>query len=263
MEWFLRPKRGPTKGERMNDYETREPLSSMCYWWPRLLRCDVPQPQTVEVMNPLTRRECVEIGSGECETVPQAWTRLMSALSISAMSFTEPFFLRTDVLSGKHFFVDTCYVQNRNRLSFHVQQLLETAECADMMGFPTKAFYIRKYIQPFAAFRAFKGFPVAKEWRVFIRDGLVECAHFYWPEETIMRADLPNWKELLQHLQQVDDRVEACRLATLVGREFREGFWSVDVMFAADGSPWVIDMADGERSFHDECETRKARGETP
>ena len=46
----------------------------------------------------------------------------------------------------------------------------------------TSAFLVREFLEIPAAFEAFGGLPIGREWRFFADQESVLCRHFYWPE---------------------------------------------------------------------------------
>lgn len=118
-----------------------------------------------------------------------------------------------------------------------------------------------------STFTAFVGkMPVNPERRYFIRDGKVQCHHSYWIANSIAEADkawtargmsnlVSNWLELLKKLNAEND-YEVKRLtahAELVATKL-EGYWSVDFCMAKDRTWYMIDCAQGEQSWHPECQ---------
>jgi hypothetical protein len=112
-----------------------------------------------------------------------------------------PAFIRTENGSGKHQYDQCCFLGKKEDLYGHMVSLLEWSETVDLFGLSFNFLVIRKFLPPISEFKAFLGMPVAKEYRVFIRDGKYVCKHFYWPEEAIEvfgNYNLPdNWKDLL------------------------------------------------------------------
>jgi len=138
-----------------------------------------------------------------------------------------------------------------------------------MADLDCQALAVREYIQPAALFRAFYGdLPIGRERRYFVRDGQAECHHPYWPADAIERAFTINgelvpaievdfdWRPLLAELsvESSEEIVLLTGYAETVGRAVGDGYWSVDFMQGADGRWWFIDMAQGNDSWHPECE---------
>jgi len=169
-----------------------------------------------------------------------------------------PAFIRTEHGSGKHEFDRCCYIEKPEDLFNHLVALNEWSQLAQIMGLSFDYLIVREYLPPVHSFKAFLGLPIAKEYRVFVKDGKVVCKHFYWPEEAIeVFGDyiLPgDWKEQLKSLDSLTPE-EDHLLITLAERfgSVLPGNWSVDFMKSESG--WVmIDAARAEHSWHpDDC----------
>lgn len=207
---------------------------------------------------------------------------MMEGLKRAAEEMVFPFFLKTDLVSGKHSWEKTCYVQELTELPRHIFRLIETSAMVDIAGLPIKAFVFRELLDLDWRFKAFNGrMPVAKERRYFIRDGKYECYHPYWSEETIAQwydgrieaarlygqdeekvvGHTPkNWRILLRELNTVDtqERIRLLRYSKLVG-EVIKGYWSIDYAQARDGKWYLIDMGLGDASEHPPCPYNKRK----
>lgn len=165
-----------------------------------------------------------------------------------------PVFIRTDQSSGKHDWVDCCVARNPDDL---LEKVKNTVADSENKMLAVRSIVLRHYYPPAPDhFTAFFGMPVRRERRYFVRDGVVECHHAYWPEDSIVsyRSELPaDYKERLAVL----NRSTSSELAKLVPiarnvSKHLPGYWSVDFMFDHLMNEWVlIDMARGEISYHD------------
>jgi hypothetical protein len=174
--------------------------------------------------------------------------------AVDSMGF--PFFLRTDLCSGKHDWKGSCFVTDRHNLQQHKDKVLESNVRWQMLGIEPSAFIIREFLQLETLFTAFSGnMPINKERRYFVRDGNVVCSHPYWPASAFNNhparmANDPAWEEKLSILNKRDE-TENCLTgyAEKVGRKLG-GYWSID--FAKDrfGKWWLLDMALGDNSYH-------------
>jgi hypothetical protein len=164
-----------------------------------------------------------------------------------------PCFLRTGHTSNKHYWKNTCYLEKQEDIPFHVAQLVEFSECADMMGLPYAVWVIRELLPTEPAFTAFSGqMPICREFRAFGRDGKTECIHPYWPEgslENQVKTD-HHWRTKLRKMSMLDAKTdEGLRAATAEVTAALGGYWSVDWLWTNNG--WYLtDMAEGEKSFH-------------
>ena len=226
-------------------------LSSRCsllYWWPRIKDLGIPVPRT----------EIVKLPSEvlfKAPFKPELLEPYMDTIYEAARRIGYPLFLRSDQLSGKHDWIDTCYVPSEEVLFSHIIRVLEWHHLAQVIPIPARALVFREFLELDWAFRAFRGMPVARERRYFIKDGKVLCHHPYWPEEAVREwewsVDKPNWRELLAELnRETPEEVELLTGYSLRVAEVMDGFWSIDYARARDGTWYLIDMAVGEISWH-------------
>jgi hypothetical protein len=226
--------------------------NDMAYWWPILQKVNVWTPPTTLVPAP-DGLDCLLDGQ-----LPSGYARFMVDLYAAADAIGYPIFLRTGQTSGKHDWDRTCYVPDAEALSSHVAALVEYSALAHIMGLPTTTWAVREFMSLQHSFIAFRGMPVAREFRAFVRDGKCECLHFYWPEDSIRdpvtitdRQPVDGWRERLRRMAALDDmdRRNLTAIAERVGRAF-PGYWSIDMAEHLIGSWLVTDMAVGDDSFH-------------
>jgi len=244
--------------------------NSMLTWWPRVAPLAIPKPRTALLEEPrpgllmrwLWQCEGEETLSHEDATV---WGEYLGALRRAAQRIGYPVFLRSDHTSHKHAYEASCFLRTEGALSRHLYEVLIAHGLA--FGMPdAAALAVREWLDLDSSFTAFAGMPVAAERRYFVRDGVVECHHPYWPAAAIedgRRSEaLPeNWRELLAELNH--ETAEEVGLLTgyaeCVGGAL-PGFWSVDFARAKGGEWFLIDMATGEASWHPEdCPERSER----
>lgn len=243
-------------------WERREE-NSMCWWWPRIKHTAVLKPATeiIDAGDELLEFFWVLMGcfegeaKGDTVAEPQepAW---MDDVLVAADALGYPVFMRTDLASGKHDWKSTCFVPDRNAVHRNFFSLIEENVNADIVGLPCRALVIREYIEPAATFTAFWGeMPVGRERRYFVRDGIVECHHPYWPEEAIHNPSRDDWREQLALLNR-ESEDEKAFLADCAEQlaQCLPGYWSLDFMQGADGKWWFIDAALGNDSWHPVCE---------
>ena len=239
--------------------------NSLLYWYPKIKDLGIRTPFTDFVR--LSKKELKEYYGGEGDTCSlEALTIEVSELITNR--FDLPVFIRTDEISNKHFWDKACYVDNLDTLPSHLFEIICCSKLTDFMGgLPIEAIVVREYIPMNTRFYAFIGnMPVNPERRYFVRDGKVLCRHPYWIEKSIekpLHKDLPeNWKELLRIANaEVDsDELETLRIAAEKVAKVMNGFWSVDFCFSASGEWILIDMAEGEKSWHPEdCKYSKTK----
>lgn len=224
--------------------------TSLLYWYPKIKRLGIPMPKTRCVNTP----NVYSILDGKLlpDKTPQA-------IIAAGRAIGYPLFLRTDLMSGKHLWEDTCYVPDEKALFRHIFAVVEDNACKSWGENDPVALVFREYIPLVSAFTAFKGLPIAKERRYFVRDGKAECHHAYWFEGAIEQWFEPpselDWRDLLEEMNR-EEPAEVVLLtdwAERVGAVLR-GYWSVDFALAQDGRWLLIDMAEGARSWHPEHE---------
>lgn len=224
-----------------------EDRNDLKFWYPLLYKTGVPTPRT-EIVR--TDVDLLQLLDGK---TPPGYEAFIGALTAAANDIGIPCFIRTGHTSGKHHWLQTCYLPNLQTLAQHVAELVEFSECVDVFGLPYKTWVAREFLPLQTAFTAFHGFPVNKERRYFIRGGEVYCHHPYWPAEAVAagRPADPEWRDKLATLnaETPDEIDELTALSRRVSRGF-DGAWSLDWAQTADGRWFAIDMAEAYRSFH-------------
>ncbi len=239
--------------------------NSMTYWYPLIKSLPIPQPRT----------EIVKLNAGYFEIMAviepdgniDAIEAQMDEIQEACKEVGIPLFLRTSHTSGKHSWKETCFLTDLSKIRRHISALIEDTA---MKEIPIDALVLRKYIEMDSTFTAFSGkMPVNSERRYFINNGKVQCHHSYWIPKAISSADeayavigksnlVSNWRELLVELN-AESNSEIERLtgwAELVAMKLK-GYWSVDFCRAKNGTWYLIDCAQGERSWHPKCQYAK------
>ena len=219
------------------------------YWYPKVLELDIPTPKA-EIIT-LDRWDVDQMGIYRWiyHGFPKSLER---ELKRRAKSIGYPLFMRTDKFSGKHYYSETCFVEDEDSLIYNLRNLIESAILRDLT---TTAIVLREYVELDWSFKAFLGqLPIAPEVRYFIKDGEILCSHFYWTEDAIEHANREDWKWILKLLEELtkDEAERHCELAEKVASKF-EGYWSVDFARTRRGEWILIDMAIGEVSWHPKC----------
>lgn len=234
--------------------------TSMLYWYPKVKDLGIPMPKTEIVEVPYTH--LIRMLDGKM--MPKRYVQKV----IEASDKTGyPLFMRTDMGSAKHSWERTCYVPEKEGLFKHIWALIDETLAAGMFGeLDPNALIFREFLYLEDAFTAFNGLPVSKERRYFIRDGEVECHHPYWIQDAIekdWRSNKPSdWRELLKELNSEGD--SEIKLLTLYSGQIAKalpGYWSVDYAKVLGGTWYLIDMAEGEKSWHPEHEKQRSKGE--
>ena len=240
--------------------------TSMLYWYPLIAGLDIPQPKTqiLPVSSKIVLKylfAIVDESEQDYNELRPQWERYITKLESMAEGLGYPVFMRTDVFSGKHDWNRTCFVPCRADLGKHLFNLIEMTQLVDFMGLLTHAIVLREFLQLDSPFVAphFGNMPVARERRYFIRGGKVLCHHHYWIEDAVRAASPvnPTWQQELALLNR-EPKAEVKLLteyAEMVAKVLPE-YWSVDFACDAGGTWWLIDMAEGEKSWHPECKEK-------
>jgi len=229
-------------------------LTSMLYWYPKIQGLGIPIPKTEIVEVPYNHLVALLDG----KMLPE---RYVIKIYEASEKIGYPLFLRTDMGSAKHSWNTTCFVDEKIELLKHIWALVDTTLAMGMFGeLDPNALVFREFLYLEDAFTAFDGMPVSKERRYFIKDGEIICHHPYWIqdaiEEDIRQGKPSNWRDLLKALNTEND-TEIRLLSFYAGQVAKKlmGYWSVDFAKKLGGTWYLIDMAEGEKSWHPECPT--------
>lgn len=218
---------------------------SMFYWWPRIKDLPINTPQTVLV--PLEGDVTFKVIDGKPD---EAFDTMIEKAIIFAEAMGYPVFVRSDEMSNKFDWENSCYVTKSEDMRAHVCSILEATAMA--FGPRFRGVAVREFLELDSAFTAFWGkMPVAKEIRAFVRDGVGECWHPYWPMASIKNPSISHWREELQRIQTYSptDLATVKEIVETVGRAMG-GYWSIDICQTKAGNWYVTDMATGENSYH-------------
>lgn len=242
-----------------------EDRTRLSWWFPKLPHY-IPTPETLII--PYDGYDLINLLDGETPAdllrlvnfgVKILCSRIVSAGNVLGW----PLFLRTDYLSGKHHWKDTCHVPGPECVAKRVAHLVEESAIADIMGFPTDYWIARELISTKPVFHAFYGeMPIVKERRYFVQDDQVMCHHPYWPADAFLHCSVPNWEELLIEMN-IEDVAEVdllSKLSSKVGAALG-GAWSIDWLWSEKECQWYLtDMADAVQSYHwPGCPKKEAR----
>lgn len=223
--------------------------NALSFWFPRVESAGLPVPETRIVRAP---GELLAVLDGE---TPAGWGGFIVELGAACNAVGWPCFLRTGHGSGKHEWARTCFVPSRAALEAHVAALVEWSACAGPVGLSTDEWAARELIDTEPLFRCtgYHGFPVVREFRWFVRDGVVEHVQPYWPPDAVAQGR-PNdlaWaaKLVAASRRSLDESTALGTLATEACRAVGGGYWSIDFLEDRHGDWWLTDMADGDQSF--------------
>jgi len=233
--------------------------SSLAYWFPILVDLGINVPKTMIIDVNKYDKNCVPALKKVfwMEKLTEADEKSLGAfvatMEMVATKMGYPLFLRTGHTSNKHEWVESCYINHPKFIGSHIQNIAEHSCMANMEGgWPINIWVLRKLIPTNPIFTAFNGFPVTKEFRVFIRDGEVECYHPYWFKEALRgHTKDKDWETKLNKMNYLrfGERGDILSESKKIAKEF-EGWWSIDWLKGKDGKWYAIDMALGEDSYH-------------
>lgn len=223
--------------------------TSMLYWWPKVKDLQIPTPRTEIVEVPYKYL----LGILDGKMIPKRYVKKVVGASDT---IGYPLFMRTDMSSAKHSWERTCFVATQEELFKHIGTLIDETLAAGMFGeLDPNALVFRELLRLNSFFTAFSGLPISAERRYFVRDGEVESHHHYWTQDAIEKTwkkpSEPDWRERLAALNR--ENPDEVRLLTAYASSIGKtlsGYWSVDFAEAEDGTWYLIDMAEGEKSWH-------------
>lgn len=225
-------------------------LNDIPFWYPVLLRSGIPTPETFILytninLEPLAFGEAVE-----------GIDTLITDIQNACKKVGSPSFLRTGHSSNKHEWENSCFIsketsKDKKKLLNHVHNLVEHSTMMTIDRFtPCDFWAVRKFIETEIFFYDFDGkMPITKERRFFIDRGKIQCSHSYWPKKVFLDKSEKQVDELNNFSKQ--DVETMVSMAKYIAGKF-SGLWSVDFLKGKDGTWYCIDMAIGERSYHEE-----------
>jgi hypothetical protein len=239
--------------------------NSALFWLPNLEGMSMPRTEIV-----LT--DFADVGPLLDGKAPKK--EAIEAIKAAARRIGYPVFVRTDLASAKHDGPESYRADEDKDITTVVARTMEFNELASMMGLPWSAFLVREFLDLDAAFSAFGGHPIAREWRFFTKDGKVICKHFYWPAAAIKfhkGHEVPDWQKKLAAIRATPSvpmkELEALaeeavsRLPKVKEWKNTDG-WSVDFAKGFNGKWYLIDMAVAAESWHpDSCKNSDRKGD--
>jgi len=220
-------------------------------WWFPKIPDDIPTPKTEIIYH--DGEDLLHLMDHK---IPGGFRKLCHRVIGAGDKLGWPLFLRTDFLSGKHGWKETCCIQSPDKVILHIIALVQESALADIVGFPMDYWIAREMIPTKPAFYAFHGnMPIVKERRYFVYNDQVMCHHPYWPIEAFehrMNDISSNWRCLLDEMN-VEDDDEIYLLSELSSRVGRAigGDWSIDWLWSEPLQKWFLtDMASAIESYH-------------
>lgn len=257
--------------------------NSLLYWYPKVK--DLVKTPKTEIVS-LKRKSTGEGG------IPVIWDEKEVERAIEKVG-GYPIFIRTDQASNKHSMARASWVRNEEELNQHISEVIFFNETCSLLGLPYTCLVIREWLDLEYKITAFEETKIAKELRFFIRDGKVLCHHYYWPKEAIEQSYRHNQRaenvDLLENDEEVsfeklmenkekaltlpkdieskwlktkEETLEEVELVKpkvrKIAKKFNNlkgsSFWSVDFAKTEAGDWYLIDMAEGEKSWHPQCD---------
>lgn len=228
--------------------------NSAVIWMPVVEKSGFPYPKTI--MIPYDHNLMVQLLDGPVanESARKAFGDLVSASSFARNSISSKCFIRTDLASAKHSGPSGYLVAEEQDIPSRLMETIEDNEMkfwVDPKGGPTHIM-VREFLDLDAPFTAFRGLPIAREWRLFAGENHVICFHPYWPEPALEEyvKGPANWRDLLADTHSIPDCINDLKKAAMFIAKRCVGRWSVDFAMDKSGQYWLIDCATMEDSWH-------------
>lgn len=222
--------------------------NSALAWFPAVQHLDVPKTRFVK----FDWYPMLAVLDGEMGT---EYPRVQREVEVVAEGMGYPLFVRTDLASAKHDGPSAYHVESKVDIDRVLGRTVEDNEMKFWIGCDVpSAFMLREFVPLDAAFTAWGGHPVASEWRVFVHGWEPVCHHFYWPEDSVWGASIPQheWTADLRRREAEGLPAECIEMAREAGGRCQSiaPNWSVDFAKTQDRRWLLIDMATAEESWH-------------
>lgn len=241
-------------------------LSCLSRWFTPLAAAGLPVPRTRirQIDFRLPHPEMISEGS---QPAPPAekMAELFQWIREAGDEMGWPCFLRTGMGSGKHSWKRTCFLERPEDIEKHVWALVEWSHECDMFGgVPCDVWVVREMLRGKAGaiLDAYEGMPLVPEWRFFVQDGEVICAHPYWPALAICKGFKSEPENIGKIISASRSKENSGGLLRTIGGAtkalagaFPGESWSVDAMLAnslhwQDDTWFVTDCAQAGLSWH-------------
>lgn len=229
-----------------------ESKNSLIYWFPRLHKDDVlrqhlPRTVVIKVFHDFPIDYSLYGSKKEFNAVLKAWFEFLGDVAEQLFGF--PVFMRTEYLSMKWLWRNTCFVENKKTIGNNFLELATSQMLK--LDIPVKYVVLRQYIRPKHYFKAFNEMPIGREFRFIAHQGHYLCHGFYWPRESL---DIDESSELMEQYAKLSEPLSEDDFIILKGLAERAtavlgGAWSVDFMQDEEGNWWLIDVAKAVRSW--------------
>lgn len=223
-------------------------------WFSHVVAENIKHPATLTV--PLGQGFQTGMLNGEAPT-DQSLAEvddLLSKIEQFGKQYGFPLFIKTSYTSNKHYWTETCCLNNADRATVlnQIYGLIEYQACMSPHMF-TPELVVREMIATDPVFFAFDNMPITEEYRVFARSGRIDGYQPYWPATSIENASVDDWVDALAAIStpSAKDLAYMTEASERITKRLG-GYWSVDFLKDKDGQLWLIDMAEGDKSF--KCE---------
>lgn len=239
--------------------DLRKDISDLSYWYPKIESYNLIQSF---MSNMIAQPETYLVRFGIEELLDPPKTNKakhyyelgMQRVKEACKKVGFPCFIKTGQHSGKHGWKSTCYIESEDQVESHVKNVTSAAAC---VGCPASLYIvIRKLIETVPLFTAFEEMPITTERRYFVKDNKVIFHHPYWPPNSILRPSVENWRQILEkdNEEPLKEIEHLTRLTEMVGsimtlHEPKHSSWSVDWLKDKNGTWWLTDMAEADKSF--------------
>lgn len=228
--------------------------NAFSHWFPAVVSENIRHPATLTIPLGLDfQNKVLEEHHPEDEYLEQ-----LKELAAQVEAFGKlhgfPLFIKSSFTSAKHSWNSSCYLDDANPygLADHLFEILHFQACMSPHMY-TPELVVREMIPTDAKFWAFGNMPVTEEFRFFAKAGRAVGYQPYWPKKAIEDASLDDYDALLESIAipSAKDLAYMTEASERVTKRLG-GYWSVDFLKDKDGQLWLIDMAEGDKSF--KCE---------
>lgn len=228
-------------------------LNSLYVWYPKTKNI-MPTPKTIFIKQ---KRSFNSFDALFDNRADPEMNRMVAEAKQAAQKLGYPVFLRSSHLSNKHEWKNSCYATSDQSLEDGMYNILEFT----LMGFGIAfdGYVVREFLTLPHELTAFKGMPVSKEFRFFIKNGEVICYHPYWFPAcmTYGLSDEKNWLAKLRKIQAITpaEKNYLTEMALKISKAVEpigapDNYWSVDFCWTEEYGWTLTDMALGPESYH-------------
>jgi hypothetical protein len=229
-------------------------LNAFSNWFPAVVAENIRHPATLTISLDQEFQDKILDGTHpEGEYLEQA-QKLAAQIEAFGQQHGFPLFIKSSFTSAKQYWNASCFLADANPTALldNLYEILHFQACCSPHRYAPEL-VVREMIPTDAKFWAFGNMPVTEEFRVFARSGRAVGFQPYWPKKAIQDASLNNYDDLLASIAtpSAKDLAYMSEASERITKRLG-GYWSVDFLKDKDGQLWLIDMAEGDKSF--KCE---------